>query len=102
MLTTSEWVAVGGGPNRPSAVLRARLDLLLPGAYDAASRLCEHPDLVRLYPELLHPEPQPTRASVPLLRPAEAQAAPRRADPVAAGLVDYLRHHADEKLHHDD
>ena len=86
----------------PSALVRSRLALMIPAAEHLAGRLCEHDRVDAIYPELLCLLHHTIRASVPLLETAEQRAAAlAHDDPVAAGLVPYLREHAVEERHHD-
>jgi hypothetical protein len=86
-----------------SARLRAKLELVLPMLLAASRRFLEHPQIKELYPAYLRMSHWIIRASVPLmetsLRRAQATAAE---DPVAAGLAEYLEHHVDEEVGHDE
>ena len=88
-----------------SATIRSRLGLMRPALDSVTDRLCTHPQVRAVYPELLRLEHGIVRASVPLLEIASREAAGRRGadgDAVAAGIVTYLRTHAEEEQHHDD
>jgi hypothetical protein len=92
--------------DEPSAaeVVMTRLEPLVLASQTAATELTDHPEIAAIYPELVRMMHWTIRASVPLLRAAEAEALRLAAagDPVAAALVRYLRHHVTEELHHDD
>jgi hypothetical protein len=69
----------------------------------AASALWSHLRLPELYPEFLFRNHAVIRASVPLMKAAaEACEARMNADPLCAGMFDYLSHHIPEEMHHDD
>ncbi len=87
-----------------SATIRSRLGLMLPALDSVTDRICSHPELSAVYPELLRLEHGIVRASVPLLETAGG-AAGRLAtdgDAVSAGMVAYLSAHAEEERHHDE
>jgi hypothetical protein len=75
-----------------------------PALDSVTDRICGHPRLRAIYPELLRMEHGIVRASVPLLEIAGGEAHRRasRGDAVAAGIVTYLSAHAAEEQHHDD
>jgi hypothetical protein len=82
--------------------LRAKLEPVLTEVSARSQLIADHHDpraTYRSLVRLLHAE---IRASVPLLRVSEREAAALAAhDPVAAGIVDWLGEHAVEELHHD-
>ena len=87
-----------------SAIIMSRLDLMRPALDSVTDRLCTHPQVRAAYPELLRLEHGIVRASVPLLETAGREARRRGAagDPVAGGMVTYLRTHAEQDAFHDD
>jgi hypothetical protein len=86
-----------------SGRLRAKLDLVLPEVGARTQLIASHEQPRETYAELVRLLLSVIRASVPLLVTAERASAERAADdPVAAGIVEYLRDHAVEKRHHDE
>jgi hypothetical protein len=86
-----------------SARLRAKLELVLPMLLAASRRFLEHPRIEELYPDYLRMSHWIIRASVPLMETSLHRAQEAAAeDPVAAGLAEYLEHHVDEELGHDE
>jgi hypothetical protein len=87
-----------------SATIRSRLGLMRPALDSVTDRICGHPQLHALYPELLRTEHGIVRASVPLLEITGGEARRRATggDFVAAGMVGYLSAHAGEQQHHDE
>jgi hypothetical protein len=82
--------------------LREKIALVSPRADNPLS-VWNHPELRRLYPDLLFTVHCIIRASVPLMETALGLARARaHADLVAAELADYLAEHIPEELHHDD
>ena len=85
-----------------SARLRIKLDVAYPAMRAASERIWRSPDVRELYPAYLRTMHGIVRTASPLLLAAAERArelAP--GDPVAAGLVDYLAHHAGEERGHD-
>jgi Iron-containing redox enzyme len=69
----------------------------------AGRRFIEHPQITELYPAYLRTSHWIIRASIPLMETAlERAQATAAEDPVAAGLAEYLDHHVDEELGHDE
>jgi len=86
-----------------SSVLRRKIALALPPLAAAQRRLDQHPDPAAAWIAFLRVLYGSMRASVPLLETALDRARDLSpADPLAAGLVDYLRRHAEEERGHDD
>jgi hypothetical protein len=86
-----------------SALLRAKLELVLPMLVAASRRFLDHPRITELYPAYLRMSHWIIRASVPLMETALQRAQEAAAeDAVAAGLAEYLDHHVDEELGHDE
>jgi pyrroloquinoline quinone (PQQ) biosynthesis protein C len=82
--------------------LREKIALVSPRADNPAS-VWNHPELRRLYPDLLFTVHCIIRASVPLMESALAFSRRRaHADPVAAELAEYLAEHIPQEMHHDD
>jgi hypothetical protein len=84
-----------------SARLRRKIDLALPAYGAPLAYLLEHPALRELFPRCLVVSYHTSRSMVPLMEAALEHAvelAP--ADPVAAGLVEYLARHIPEERHH--
>jgi hypothetical protein len=87
----------------PSRRLRRKIDLLMPECAAAAEVLSAHPELRKLYPEMLVVNHQQIRATVPLTKAALARCRELgAADPVAAGMVAYLEEHITEEAGHDE
>src|SRR5215472_1953080 len=86
-----------------SSVLRRKIALALPPLAAAQRRLDQHPDPAAAWIAFLRVLYGSMRASVPLLETALDRARDLSpTDPVAAGLVDYLRTHAEEERGHDE
>jgi hypothetical protein len=86
----------------PSERLRAKLELAIPPVRAASERIWTSPSVRELYPIWLATMHGIVRSAVPLMETARARAeelAP--GDPVSAGLVPYLAHHAPEEQGHD-
>ena len=82
--------------------LRRKIDMVNADLNDAASRVWLHPQLRKLFPELLFTVHQITRATAPSMR-AAAEAAQKLigCDPIAAPLHEYLAEHTVEETGHD-
>lgn len=89
-------------PGTESRVLRAKLELALPGLLAVGRRLFSHPAARELYPEYLFVSHCVIRASVPLMERALERARLLSRDPVAAALADYLEGHIGEERGHDE
>lgn len=75
----------------------------MPVLLAAGRRFAEHPRLRDLYPSYLRASHWIIRASIPLMETALVRARELAAeDPVAAGVAEYLEHHIDEELGHDE
>jgi Iron-containing redox enzyme len=86
-----------------SSVLRRKIALALPPLAAAQRRLDQHPDPAAAWIAFLRVLYGSMRASVPLLETARDRARDLSpTDPLAAGLVDYLRRHAEEERGHDE
>lgn len=83
--------------------LRIKLEPLVAEVAARTQLLADH-DLPReVYAQLLRLLYSEVRASVPLLLASEREAVDRAStEPVAAGIVDWLREHAVEERHHDE
>jgi hypothetical protein len=91
------------GTTSSSSVLRRKIALTLPPLAAAQRRLDQHPDPASAWIAFLHVLYGSVQASVPLLETALDRARElSAADPVASGLVDYLRKHAEEERGHDE
>jgi heme oxygenase-like protein len=92
-----------GRSSSSSAALRRKIALALPRLVAAQRRLDQHPEPAAAWLAFLGVLSGTIRASVPLLETARDRAREHSAaDPVAAGLVDYLRRHAEEERGHDE
>jgi hypothetical protein len=90
-------------PLTASARLRMKLDIAYPALRASSERIWCSPQIAQLYPRYLRTMHGIVRSATALLEAASARArelAP--GDPVAAALVDYLAHHADEERGHDE
>jgi Iron-containing redox enzyme len=86
-----------------SARLRRKIELVIRPLAAACSALANHPRIRELWPEYLITQHAILRATVPLTETAAERARVMTdADPVAAGLANYLDEHVWEELHHDD
>ena len=93
----------GPGVTSSSSVLRRKIALALPPLVAARRRLDQHPEPGAAWIAFLRALYGSIRASVPLLETALDRARVLSpADPLAAGLVDYLRTHAVEERGHDE
>src|SRR5690349_24920156 len=82
--------------------LREKIALVSPRA-DNPATVWNHPELRRLFPDLLFTVHCIIRASVPLMESALAFSRRRaHADPVAARLAEHLAEHIPQEMHHDD
>jgi hypothetical protein len=91
------------GSTSSSSLLRRKIALALPPLVAAQRRLDQHPDPAAAWTAFLSTLYGSVRASVPLLESARDRARELSpADPLAAGLVDYLHMHADEERGHDE
>jgi hypothetical protein len=91
------------GSTASSSVLRRKIALALPPLVAAQRRLDQHPDPAAAWLAFLGVLYGSIRASVPLLETARDRARDLSpTDPLAAGLVDYLRAHAEEERGHDE
>jgi hypothetical protein len=83
--------------------LRAKVAIVLPGLEWAGRSFLHHPDIRAVYPRFLAAFHGVVRASVPLMQAAlDRSVAMSSTDPVAAGLVGYLRGHIPEEMQHDE
>ena len=89
---------------RPSSSeqLRRKIGLVLPPLVEVSERIATHPRVSELYPEYLRTSHGIIRASVPLMQQARESALALTGDPVAAPLAEYLEHHIEEELDHDE
>jgi hypothetical protein len=91
------------GSGSSSSALRRKIALGLPPLVAAQRRLDQHPEPAAAWLAFLAVLYGAIRASVPLLQTARDRARDLSAtDPLAAGLVDYLRRHAEEERGHDE
>src|SRR5262247_3491198 len=91
------------GSSSSSSVLRRKIALALPPLVAAERRLDQHPEPAAAWLAFLGVLYGAVRASVPLLETALDRARDLSpADPLAAGLVDYLRRHAEAERGHDE
>ena len=96
-------MAAISGYTASSSVLRRKIALALPPLVAAQRRLDQHPDPAAAWLAFLGAGYGSIRASVPLLETARDRARDLSpTDPLAAGLVDYLREHAEEERGHDE
>jgi Iron-containing redox enzyme len=96
-------MAACSGTTSSSSVLRRKIALALPRLVAAQRRLDQHPEPAAAWLAFLGVLSGTIRASVPLLETARDRARElSAADPVAAGLVDYLGRHAEEERGHDE
>jgi hypothetical protein len=86
----------------PSEQLRRKIGLVLPPLVEVSERIATHPRLPELYPEYLRTSHGIIRASVPVMQQARESALALEDDPVAAPLAEYLEHHVEEELDHDE
>lgn len=85
-----------------SSRLRAKIDLAFPAMWVSAERVWTSPFLCDLYPQYLVTMHGIVRSATPLMETACQRARQLAAhDPVAAGLVPYLEHHAPEEAGHE-
>lgn len=84
-----------------SALLRGKIELVLPALLEAGRRLIEHPDLRTLYPEYLFMSHCNIRASVHLMEAGLEASRTRSQDPVCKLLAVYLEQHIEEERGHD-
>ena len=96
-------MAACAGATSSSSALRGKIALALPPLVAAQRHLDEHPEPGAAWIAFLRVLYGSIRASVPLLETALDRARGLSpADPLAAGLVDYLRRHAEEERGHDE
>jgi hypothetical protein len=96
-------MAATSGYTASSSVLRRKIALALPPLVAAQRRLDQHPDPAAAWLAFLGVGYGSIRASVSLLETARDRARDLSpTDPLAAGLVDYLREHAEEERGHDE
>ncbi|HYT78754.1 MAG TPA: iron-containing redox enzyme family protein [Actinomycetota bacterium] len=91
-------------PARPvSARLRRKIDLVTSGFAEACARVFLHPRIRELWPEYLVTQHAIIRTTVPLMEAGRDRArALAAADPVAAGVEEYLDRHIVEETNHDE
>ena len=83
--------------------LRMKLDLAFPALRASSERIWSSPLIGDLYPEYLATMHAIVRSATPLLLAASERARELAGDDeVAAGLADYLAHHAEEERGHDE
>jgi hypothetical protein len=96
-------MATWPGNTASSSVLRRKIALALPPLITAQHRLDQYPDPAAAWVAFLSALYGSIRASVPLLEAALDRARDLSpADPLAAGLVDYLHRHSEEERGHDE
>lgn len=96
-------MATWPGTTSSSSVLRSKIALALPPLVAARRRLNQHPEPAAAWLAFLAVLYGAVRASVPLLETARDRARDLSpADPLAAGLVDYLSRHAEAERGHDE
>ncbi|MCL2729930.1 MAG: iron-containing redox enzyme family protein [Actinomycetia bacterium] len=104
---TSDSGVTGAAGFSRSALLDARIELLLPAFRRVGGRVWSVPEPDQIYPEYLCLMHQVIRSTVPLMEAALARcqelAGPRGdGDPVAAALVPYWKKHIPEEWGHDE
>jgi Iron-containing redox enzyme len=87
---------------RSSDVLRKKIEFAIPVLWAASDRLWESPDISLRYPEYLQVMHQIVRATVPVMYAAIRRCEELGDDPVAEGVLRYLRSHVHEEKGHDD
>jgi len=85
-----------------SEELHQRLDLMGARLWAAARRLWSHPRVAQIYPELLFRFYSLARANLSVLQAAVDRLETLTDDPVAAGLLGFLRDFMPEELGHDE
>ena len=96
-------MATSPGTSSSSSILRGKIALARPALAAAQRRLDQYPEPAVAWLAFLSALYGAVRASVPLLETARDRACDLSpADPLAAGLVDYLGRHADEERGHDE
>jgi len=96
-------MAACSGATSSSSVLRRKIALALPPLVAVQRRLDQHPEPAAAWLAFLGVLYGSVQASVPLLETALDRARDLSpADPLAAGLVDYLRRHAEAERGHDE
>jgi hypothetical protein len=96
-------MAASPGNTASSSVLRRKIALAMPPLVAAQRRLDQHPDPAAAWIAFLGVLYGSMRASVPLLETALDRARDLSpADPLAAGLTDYLHRHSEEERGHDE
>ncbi|MGW3103150.1 iron-containing redox enzyme family protein [Streptomyces sp. NPDC001100] len=101
--TTAPTLAPEPAPTH-SALLRAKIELLMPRLFRLSARVWDSPALGELYPRYLCALHSAIRATVPLMETAleRARALAEAGDPVAAGTAEYLARHIREERGHDE
>jgi hypothetical protein len=95
--------AVPSAPTRSnSQLLRAKIEFTLPALRTIISRVWSAPDLRLRYVDYLQTMHQMVRATVPLMAAGIARCEQLDGDPVAAGVLAYLKKHIHEENGHDD
>lgn len=89
-------------PRSNSRILKTKIELALPALHAATSRLWSAPDLTQRYVDYLQTMHQMLRATVPLMAAGIARCEELAGDPVAEGVLAYLRHHIHDEDGHDD
>jgi hypothetical protein len=89
-------------PRSNSRILKAKIELALPALYGVIARVWSAPDLRLRYVDYLQTMHQMVRATVPLMAAGIARCEQLAGDPVADGVLAYLRKHIHEENGHDD
>jgi hypothetical protein len=107
--TTGSWPAEVETLDRPSAVqtpsayLRRKIGLVSGPFAEAGHGVFTHPRLGELWPEYMVTQHTIIRSTVPVMRAGRDEARARAsADPVAAGVAEYLDVHILEETNHDE
>jgi len=85
---------------RNSEALRLKISLAESQLGQASDALVQHPEVARLFPEMLFRTHCVARASAPLMQAALDEVRGRASDPVCAGMSEYLIRHILEEREH--
>lgn len=89
-------------PGSNSRILRSKIEFTMPALRAVIGRVWSAPDLTRRYADYLQTMHQMVRATVPLMAAGIARCEQLPGDPVAEGVLAYLRKHINEENGHDD
>lgn len=93
---------IAAPPGSNARILKSKIEFALPALRTVIARVWSSPDLTQRYVDYLQTMHQMVRATVPLMAAGIARCEQLAGDPVADGVLAYLKKHIHEENGHDD